>query len=181
MLAVSVTVIEVSLIVSIMLTMADAATDVARDTVFATVMIVLNGVVGLCLLIGGIHHREQGFQSQGAAGALGVIGTLATLALILPTFTLAAQGPVYSPPQLIFVGVVSLLLYGLFLFVQTVRHRSDFIDAATALETTGVAVDGHPVPSTRAAALSGVFLLLSLVAVSLLVIFGAFLTIAAVP
>lgn len=127
-LAAAVTVIEVALIVSVLLTGAEGANEIARDTVFAAVMIVLNGIVGICLLVGGLHHHQQGFQIHGATGALGVIGTLATLALILPNFTLAVPGPVYSPTQLFFVGVVSLTLYGLFIFVQTMRHREDFLD-----------------------------------------------------
>lgn len=128
-LAAAVTVIEVALIVSVLLTGTEGANEIARDTVFAAVMIVLNGIVGLCLLSGGLRYHEQGFQIHGATGALGVIGTLATLALILPNFTEAVPGPVYSPAQLFFVGTVSLVLYGLFLFVQTMRHREDFLDS----------------------------------------------------
>ncbi|CAA0121437.1 Sodium-potassium/proton antiporter ChaA [Halioglobus japonicus] len=127
-LAAAVTIIEVALIVSVLLTGAEGANEIARDTVFAAVMIVLNGIVGLCLLSGGLRYHEQGFQIHGATGALGVIGTLATLALILPNFTEAIPGPVYSSTQLFFVGSVSLILYGLFLFVQTMRHREDFLD-----------------------------------------------------
>ena len=93
-------------------------------------MIVLNGVVGLCLLVGGLRYREQGFQIRGASGALGVIGTLATLALILPNYTRSAPGPVYAPAQLFFVTIISLALYGLFLFVQGIRHREHFLDSS---------------------------------------------------
>lgn len=167
LLAFAVTAIEASLIVSLMLSAAAAAEDAvppseaARDTVFAAMMLVLNGVVGLCLLIGGLRHREQGFQARGAAAALGVLGTLATLALILPDYTVAAPGPYYAPAQLVFVATTSLLLYGLFIFVQTVRHRADFLDA-------GLAPAEAPRPSARIATASGALLVASLAAVILL-------------
>jgi Ca2+:H+ antiporter len=112
LLAVAVTVIEVGLIVSIMLSGAEGSDRVARDAVFAAVMIVLNGVVGLCLVLGGGKHFEQTFQLQGASSALAVLGTLATLALILPDFTEAVPGPSYSAFQLEIVGLASLLLWG---------------------------------------------------------------------
>src|SRR5580658_8025906 len=126
-LALAVTVIEVALIVSMMLAARGGGGSLARDTVFAAVMLVLNGVVGLCLLIGGARHHEQSFQEHGAAAALSVLGTLAAIALIVPNYTRAVPGPFYSPAQLVFVGIVSLLLYGVFLFVQTMRHRDYFI------------------------------------------------------
>lgn len=161
LLALAVTVIEASLIVSIMMSAADREVggvppnEVLRDTVFAAVMLVLNGVVGLCLLIGGLRHREQGFQARAATAALGVIGTLATLALILPDYAAAEPGPYYSPPQLIFIATTALALYALFIFVQTVRHRGDFLDEAPALLA-------RRRPSGRAAATSGALLLASL-------------------
>jgi Ca2+:H+ antiporter len=129
LLAVAVTVIEAGLIVSIMLAGAEGSERVARDTVFAAVMIVLNGVVGLCLVLGGGKHFEQIFQLQGAASALAVLGTLATLALILPNFAEAASGPSYSILQLEGVGVMALVLWCVFVFVQTVKHRDYFLDA----------------------------------------------------
>ncbi len=128
LLAVAVTIIEVALIVSILLGAPPGTSEIARDTVFAAIMIVLNGIVGLCLLIGGVRFHEQGFQPRGATAALGVLATVAVLALVLPNYTLATPGPVYAPPQLIFVAVTSLALYGLFLFVQMIRHRDDFRD-----------------------------------------------------
>lgn len=127
-LAVAVTVIEVSLIISVLLQAPPGTSTIARDTVFAAMMIVLNGIVGLCLLVGGMRYTEQGVQVRGATASLAVLSTVAVLALVLPNYTLAVPGPVYAPFQLGFVAVVSLLLYGLFLFVQTVRHREDFID-----------------------------------------------------
>jgi Ca2+:H+ antiporter len=162
LLAAAVTVIEVALVVSMILSPSSGDTTIARDTVFATLMIVLNGVIGLSLLIGGIRHREQMFQSHGAVAAFSVLGTLAVLTLILPNFTVAVEGPFYSTPQLVFVSVVSLLLYGVFLFAQTVRHRDDFLDVAS------VDLDDHPVPSNRATAFALVCLALALVAVILL-------------
>ena len=127
-LALAVTVIEVSLIVSMLLSSPEGDSSVARDTVFAAIMIVLNGIVGLCLLIGGIKFHEQSFQARSASAALGVLGTLAVLGLVLPNYTTTTPGPVYAPSQLVFVAVVSLALYGLFLYVQTVRHKDAFLE-----------------------------------------------------
>lgn len=162
-LAVAVTVIEVALIVSMMLAAKDGGGALARDTVFAAVMIVLNGVVGLCLVFGGARHHEQNFQEHGTSAALSVLGTLAAIALIVPNFTRATPGPFYSSAQLLFVGFVSLLLYGVFLFVQTIRHRDYFITGAN-LEA------GHADirPSALATAVSVVLLVAALVAVVLL-------------
>lgn len=129
-LGLAVTVIEVALVVSVMTSHENEATFVARDTVFASVMLAINGVVGLSLLFGGMLHREQSFHEQGAASALCVLGTLATLTLILPDFTVAAPGPAYSPGQLAFVAATALGLYALFVFVQTIRHRPFFLDPA---------------------------------------------------
>jgi len=146
LLAVAVTVIEAGLIVSIMLSGAAGAEVVARDTVFAAVMIVLNGVVGFCLVLGAGRHFEQTFQLQGASSLLAVLGTLATLALILPNFAEAASGPSYSILQLEGVGLMSLVLWGVFIFVQTVKHRYYFLDESDsvfdepALEVPGAGI-----------------------------------------
>ena len=156
-LAVAVTVIEVALIVSVMLDGGPEKAALARDTVFAAVMIVCNGVVGLCLLLGGVRHREQGFQIQGASGSLAVLGALTVLTLILPNFTSSAPGPVFSVSQLAFAGVVSLVLYGVFVFVQTIRHPGDF---------TGDAPEHAGTPPTNSLALwSAALLLICLAAV----------------
>ncbi|NDY95201.1 ionic transporter y4hA [Wenzhouxiangella sp. C33] len=128
LLALAVTMIEVALIVSVLLKAPAGTSEIARDTVFAAIMIVLNGIVGICLLVGGIRFREQDFVARGAVGALAVLATVAVLALVLPNYTLAVPGPVYATPQLLFVAIVSLGLYALFLFVQMVRHRGDFSD-----------------------------------------------------
>src|SRR5690349_22224978 len=111
-LAIAVTVIEVALIVSVMLGGGPGSAALARDTVFAAVMLICNGLVGLCLLVGGVHHHEQGFQAQGASAALAVLAALVTLSLVLPNFTTTTVGPEFSPAQLVFAGVASLLLYG---------------------------------------------------------------------
>lgn len=128
-LALAVTVIEVSLIVSVLIGSADGDSSIARDTVFAAIIITTNGIIGLCLLIGGARYTEQGFQARGASSALAVLGTVAVLGLVLPNYTLAVPGPVYAPFQLLFVAVVSLLLYGVFLFMQTVQTPEHFRDA----------------------------------------------------
>jgi Ca2+:H+ antiporter len=166
-LAVAVTVIEVALIVSLILSGGPEKAALARDTVFAAVMIVCNGIVGLCLLAGGARHREQGFQVRGAAAALAVLATLATLTLVLPNHTLGRAGPVFTPPQLVFVGVVSLTLYGVFVFVQTVRHRDYFLSGARGDDDDE---DGEPAVRPAAAMALGslALLLVALVAVVLL-------------
>jgi len=159
-LALAVTVIEVSLIVALMLSGETAASALARDTVFATVMIICNGAVGLCLLLGATRHRVLAFRVEGTSPALSVLATLTTLTLVLPTFTLSTPGPTLSSQQLVFVGVVSLVLYAIFVFVQTVRHREYFLPIEVESE------DSHtPAPSLSTVMLSIVLLLLSLVAV----------------
>lgn len=165
LLAIAVTVIEVALIASIMLSAKSGSETLARDTVFATVMIVLNGIVGLCLAIGGARHHEQSFRTSAASAALSVLGTLAVITLVLPNYTLATPGPTYSTAQLVFVGIVSAVLYCLFVFVQTIRHRDYFLaeDAAN-----GEGDDHGPVPSDRMAWMSFALLGLALVAVVLL-------------
>ena len=93
---------------------------------YATVMIIANGVVGACVLVGALRHREQSFRSEGAAPALAALATLATLVLVMPAFTVSAQGPLYTSSQLGFVGVSSLVMWCVFSFFQTVRHRDYF-------------------------------------------------------
>lgn len=161
-LAIAVTVIEVALIVSILMGAKQGSEFLARDTVFATVMIVLTGIVGLCLVVGGVLHREQAFHTNAASSALSVIGTLAVITLVLPNYTLTTEGPTYSNSQLTFVSVACLMLYSVFLFVQTIRHRDYF------LADLSEAVPVHDAPSGRIAALSLGLLLLSLVGVVLL-------------
>jgi Ca2+:H+ antiporter len=159
-LAVAVTVIEVALIISVVIAAPAEKADLARDTVFAAVMIVCNGIVGLCLLWGGARHREQGFQVQGASAALAVLAALTTLTLILPNVATSVPGPVFSTAQLVFAGIVSLVLYGAFIFVQTVRHRDYFLPVEAEREGAH-----KPPPPNRTALISLGLLLVSLVAV----------------
>ena len=162
-LAVAVTVIEVALIVSVMLEGGTDKAGLARDTVFAAVMIVCNGIVGICLLSGGVRHHVQGFQLEGALAALAVLAALTVLTLIVPNVTTSVAGPVLSTSQLVFAGMVSLVLYGSFVFVQTVRHRDYFLPPALGDE------EAHaPPPSGRTALLSLGLLLASLIAVVVL-------------
>ena len=121
-LALAVTVIETALIVSVMLAAPAEKAGLARDTVFSAVMIVCNGIVGLCLLAGGARHHEQGFQLQGASAALAVLAALTVLTLVLPNYASPELGPRYNTPQLIFAGIVSLVLYGAFAAVLSPRH-----------------------------------------------------------
>ena len=126
-LAVSVTVIEVALIVALMLAGGPSANALARDTVFAAIMIVCNGVVGLCLVAGGMRHGVLAYRVDGTSPALASLAALSVLALVLPNFTTSTAGPTYSGSQLAFAGTASLVLYGVFVFVQTVRHRDYFL------------------------------------------------------
>ena len=126
-LAVAVTVIEVALIVALMLAGGESAAALARDTVFSALMIVCNGVVGLCLLLGGLRHRVLAFRVEGTSPVLASLAALAGLALVLPSFTTTTSGPSYSSSQLAFAGISSLALYAVFVFVQTVRHRDYFL------------------------------------------------------
>jgi Ca2+:H+ antiporter len=159
-LAFAVTVIEVALVVSIMLSTGKDTAALARDTAFAAVMIICNGIVGMCLLAGGVRHHEQGFQLQGASAALAVLTALTALTLVLPNYTTSTPGPVYSVSQLTFAGVVSLVLYGTFVFAQTVRHRDYFLAEGDAH------ADAHAPPPSRGTALASAALLLaSLIAV----------------
>jgi Ca2+:H+ antiporter len=159
-LALAVTVIETALIVSVMIAAPAENAGLARDTVFAAVMIVCNGIVGSCLLWGGARHHEQGFQVQGASAALAVLAALTSLTLILPNFATSELGPLFSTSQLVFAGLVSLVLYGSFVFIQTVRHRDYFLPVQSDDQ------EAHaPPPAGRTAVLSAGLLLVSLVAI----------------
>src|SRR5882672_11985657 len=132
----AVTIIEVALIATLMLGENPAPT-LARDTVFAVVMIVCNGLVGICILAGGLRYREQDVQVTGSNLYLSVLIVLATITLILPNHTLTTPGPVYSAAQLGFVSVVTVLLYGVFLYTQTIRHRDYFVGDAAGKANDG--------------------------------------------
>lgn len=162
-LALAVTVIEVALIVSMMLSGGEAAAGLARDTVFAAVMIILNGLIGASLLVGGRKHHEQGFKLEGINAALGTLTVIVTFTLILPNYSSSAPGPVYTNGQLIFVAIVTLLLFVAFTLFQTVRNRDYFLPAEDESEDD----DSHAAPANREAIISLVLLLIALLAVVL--------------
>lgn len=126
-LAVSVTVIEASLILAIMFAGGVGTAVVPRDTIFSAIMIICNGVVGTCLLVGGLRHGEQSFRIEGAGPALAALVALTTLSLVLPSFTTTAPDGTFSTSQLTFAAVASVSLWAVFIFVQTVRHRDYFL------------------------------------------------------
>src|SRR3954465_4300872 len=162
-LAVAVTVIEVALIVTLMVSGGEETASLPRDTVFAAVMITCNGIVGLSLLLGALRHDLVVFNAEGTGAALATVTTLAVLSLVLPTFTTGREGPQFSPSQLAFAAVASLVLYGAFVLTQTVRHRDFFLPVVRE----GVpAEDEHAEPPTgRETLVSLGLLLVALVAV----------------
>lgn len=167
-LAVSVTIIEVALIVTLMLDGGDKSATLARDTVFAAVMITCNGIVGLSLLVAALRHRVAVFQPEGTGGMLASVATLATLCLVLPTFTTSKPGPEFSTPQMVFAAVAALALYGLFVATQTVRHRDYFLPVTRqgeVIDADDHADDHADPPSTRTALVSLGLLGLALVTV----------------
>ncbi|MCQ6553419.1 ionic transporter y4hA [Streptomyces sp. C10-9-1] len=182
-LAVAVTVIEVALIVTLMVDGGPKGATLARDTVFAAVMITCNGIVGLSLLTAALRRRLAVFNAEGSGAALATVATLATLSLVLPTFTTSRPGPEFSTGQLAFAAVASLALYALFVTMQTVRHREHFLpvthereqvtggrepaaDPAETAEGPAETEEDHAgVPSRSAAAASLALLVVSLVAV----------------
>lgn len=160
-LALAVTAIEVALLVTLMRSGGEGAASLPRDTVYATVMIICNGVIGLCLMAGAWRHRVLAFRVDGTSPALAVLATLVTLALVLPSFTVSTPGPTLTRPQLIFAGCISLALYLVFVFVQTVRHREYFLPVGDDTGEDG----GDAAPGNRAALGSLALLLVALVAV----------------
>lgn len=162
-LAVAVTIIEVALIVTLMISGGKDTASLARDTVFAAVMITCNGIVGLSLFVGAVKYRLISFNAEGTGAALATVTTLAVMTMVVPTFTTSALGPEFSSSQLVFAAVISLALYGMFVSTQTRRHRDFFLP---------VAHDGQPLedehadpPSDRETYLSLGLLLVSLIAV----------------
>lgn len=164
-LAVAVTVIEVALIVTMMASGGPETASLARDTVFAAVMITTNGIVGLSLLLGGRKYGMTLFNSEGSGAALATVATLATMSLVLPTFTTSQPGPEFSSPQLVFAALASLALYAVFVLTQTVRHR-DFFLPVTA--DGAVEEEAHAEPPTGRATLVS----LGLLVVALLAVVG---------
>jgi len=164
-LAVAVTFIEVALIVTLMISGTPEKTaTLARDTVFSAVMITCNGIVGLCLLLGALRRRVAVFNPEGTGGALATVATLATLSLVFPTFTTSEPGPEFSSSQLTFAAISSLALYGLFVAVQTVRHRDYFLPITTSGTVVDTEEHADP-PSTKAALASLGLLVVALIAV----------------
>jgi Ca2+:H+ antiporter len=161
-LALAVTLIEVALIVSLMIAGGTEAAALARDTVFAAVMIILNGIIGLCLLVGGLRHREQTFSLDGVSAALVALAAIVVLALVFPNYTVTTPGPYYSPSQLTLIAVVSLAIYGAFVFAQTIGHRGIFVEDDSGAESQ------HAPPSNAATTLAAILLLACLTAVVLL-------------
>lgn len=169
LLALAVTVIEVGLVVALMFAGGKETASLARDTVFAAVMIILNGIVGGCLLVGGSRHREQSFGLLGVSASLTTLAAISVLALVLPNFTETVVGPYYSSSQLTFIAVVSLALYGMFLLVQAVRHRGYFLPEVNL----GIEVAHAQRPSARTTAAASLLLITSLVVIVLLAKFLA--------
>ena len=160
-LALAVTVIETSLIVSMLFNSTEKISSLPRDTIYSTVMIICNGVVGLCLLIGGLHHKEQFFKIEGTGSGFAALAVLSVLVLIMPLFTVSSGEGTYTSSQLIFVGSSSLLLWVIFVFIQTIRHRDYFLP-----ETSVSDENIHAVPPSRSQAwISFVLLITSLVSV----------------
>ncbi len=160
-LAISVTIIEVGLIVTLMVSGGSETDTLARDTVFAAAMITCNGILGLSILVAALRRHVAEFNAEGMASALATVGTLATLTLVLPTFTTSTSGPEFTTGQLAFAAVASIALYALFVLVQTVRHRDYFLpDEADAPPEV------HAAPPTNREALTSLGLLVvALVAV----------------
>ena len=165
-LAVAVTVIEVALIVTLMVSTDKDTSALARDTVFAAVMITLNGIVGISLLVGALKHHLANFNPEGTGAALSTVIALASLTLVLPRFTTSEPGPEFSGPQLAFAAVASLALYLMFVFTQTVRHRDFFLPVETGDGPVDADGDGHAdPPADRDALISVGLLVAALVAV----------------
>src|ERR1700757_2125101 len=165
-LAAAVTTIELALIVTLMASEGHEASTLARDTVFAALMITTNGIAGLSLLLGSRRYGVTLFNAEGSGAALATLTTLATLSLVLPSFTTSHAGNEFSPGQLIFAAVASLGLYLLFVFTQTVRHRDFFLPVAQKGQKRLLEDESHAgAPSTATAVRSAGLLLLALVAV----------------
>jgi Ca2+:H+ antiporter len=160
-LALAVTVIEAALLLSLLVAGGTGMETLPRDTVYATVMIITTGVVGLCTLIGGLAHREQSFRVEGAGGGLAALIVLAVVTLVLPDFTITTGVGTYSRGQSLFAAAVSAALWGIFVFVQTVRHRDYFLPH----DDHALPTEHAQPPSRRQAATSFVLLLIALVSV----------------
>jgi len=130
-LAISITVIEVSIIISLMMSEGASEASLARDTVYAATMLILNGIIGLCLFIGGLRHYEQNFSSSSVTIGLVSLVSIIVFTLVVPTFTKSVAGSYYSIPQLVFASGACLVIYAAFLFAQTKRYRHYFLTSGT--------------------------------------------------
>lgn len=162
-LALSVTILEVSLIISMMFASGAEGATLARDTVYAAIMIILTGMVGLSLLAGGIKFHQQRFALLGVNAVITVLLAISVLTLILPNYTESVKGAYYSNKQLVFVSIVSLVLYGSFIFVQNFKHKDLFLTTSEDITDPEIAR-----PSAKASLFSLLMLLLCLGAVILL-------------
>ncbi len=162
-LAVAVTIIEVALIVTLMVTGGPETAALARDTVFAAVMITCNGILGISVLIGALRGGVARFNAEGMASALATVATLATLSLVLPTVTTSTPSGEFSQPQLVFAALASLTLYGVLVLIQTVRHRDLFVSARADADPP--AEEDPHAPSDREALAGLGMLVVALVAV----------------
>ena len=162
-LSISVTIIEVSLIIAMMFAGHEGAEFIARDAVFATVMIVVNGVIGLCIFMGGLQHHEMSFRNEGTNSALSALAAMATFILVMPMMTISTPGPDFTKSQLAFAGIACFALYGAFLFFQTVSHRDYYLPQAES-NKTNILIHADK-PSNLRTVASVVLLLLSLVTV----------------
>lgn len=159
-LAICITILEVGLIISFMLSGSEGALTYARDTVFAAVMLILNGILGICILVGGVRFREQFFARSSATTYLVSLVAILVLTLILPNYTSSARGPFYTDAQLAFVSIACLVIYGTFLMVQTVRHRNYFIMDDGDTSDNNEDDDHEPDPPTLAKTLVSLTLLI---------------------
>ena len=159
-LALAVTGIEAGLLVSLIFAAGEGREVLARDTLYATVMIIGSGVLGLCVLLGAMRHHEQSFRIEGAGPAFSALTALAVLVLIMPRFTVSAPGASYTTSQLVFVAICSFSLWCAFVFFQTIRHRDYFLPRGG--DDSG---EHAPPPTTTKAVLSFGLLLVSLVSV----------------
>jgi Ca2+:H+ antiporter len=158
-LALAVTVIEVALMVSMMLGGNPETASLPRDTIFATIMIIANGVVGICLVVGGLKHHEQSFRVEGMGPALAALIVLSSLSLVLPQMTTTVPGPQYSSSQLAFVALASLVMWVVFIVGQTGQYRDYF------LPPRGSTDEHAALPTTRIAWISFGLLMMTLVVV----------------
>jgi len=162
-LAICITVIEVSLIISLMLAGKEGSEVIARDAVFATIMLIINGVIGMCIFVGGLSHHEMSFRNEGTNSALAVLTALATFILVMPVVTVSAPGADFTRSQLSFAGIVTLALYMAFLFFQTITHRDYYLPKAKEKKTDS---NFHAQkPSNLKTAISAILLFISLIAV----------------